>query len=1147
MRDITLDHRYAAHSGQILATGIQALARAPLDIARRDAALGLHTAGFISGYRGSPLGGYDQELSEASSFLKQHNVVFQPGVNEELAATAVWGTQQVNFLPGAKYDGVFGIWYGKAPGVDRSLDPMRHANFAGTWDKGGVLVLAGDDPECKSSTLPNQSEFGLIHAEIPVLNPSDVQEVLDFSVIGIAMSRYSGCWVSVIASTDNMDSHAVIDVGVERYAHLPTPKPASDTDLHIRPNDAPLAQETRMRNFKLPAVLSFARAAGVNRTVIKSPHPRLGIVATGRAFSELMQALQDLKLDADTTAGLGISVLKIGMPWPLDVDAMREFATSLGEILVVEDKRPLLESQIKDALYDLPTDQRPRVIGKLDAKGKPLLSQTGVLTAVEIAAVVAQSLPRNVVPFAELKQKLGAERASTALETRDPFYCSGCPHNRSTKVLPGSHALAGIGCHYMARWNSPATTFFSQMGGEGIQWLGQARFTETPHIFANLGDGTYFHSGLLAIRQAVAAKARITYKILYNDAVAMTGGQKVDGGLDVAAITRQLRAEGVERIAIVAEDPSRYDGVTDLAPGVAVHPRDTLQTVEGTFRDTHGVTAIIYDQMCAAEKRRRRKRGLLADPAKRVFINELVCEGCGDCSAKSNCISVEPIDTELGRKRRINQSSCNKDLSCVDGFCPSFVTVTGGELRRIDNAGLAAEAANLPRPRVIMLNGAYNILVSGIGGLGVTTLAAILAMAAHLDERRVRTLNRTGLAQKGGAVASHVRIASHEKALAVPAIPVGEMDVHLAYDMIVATSPNAISRSSQQRTYTLLNTHINPTSAFVRDTAKTYNAAALETKLRTASHELQLIDARDLAEAFLGNELYANTIMLGYALQKGLLPVTLDAVWRAIDMNGAAQKQNKVALAIGRLAAGNPVWLMARRQQLTATLAPRPAQTLDEAIATRTVYLTAYQNTAYAKRYSDLVSRVGAHELDGHKDLTEAVARGAFAAMMIKDEYEVARLLTDPAFADQMKAVFSGNFKLSYNLAPSWLARTDKTTGEPRKIKFGPWLTPVLKMIAALKRLRGTPADVFAFDPVHRAARAFRDEYLKTMSSIITGLTPTNYAIAVDIAKLPLGARGYGHIKAKAVATAQQQLKDLTAKFQNAPAHQPSHSICRAG
>ncbi|MBL8628999.1 MAG: indolepyruvate ferredoxin oxidoreductase family protein, partial [Rhodospirillaceae bacterium] len=616
MRDVTLDDRYAATSGQVLATGLQALARLPLEIARVDKSRGLNTAGFISGYRGSPLGGYDQELTASSEFLNGANVVFQPGVNEELGATAVWGTQQVGFLPGAKYDGVFGIWYGKAPGVDRAIDPMRHANFAGTSPNGGVVVLAGDDPECKSSTLPNQSEFGLIHAEIPVLNPSDVQDVLDFTVIGMAMSRYSGCWVSVIASTDNMDSHAVIEVGTDRYSHLPMPQTGEGAlNVHIRAQDTPVAQEVRMRNVKLPAVLDFARQVGVNRTVIRSAQPRLGVVATGRAFSELMQALQDLKLDAETAAGLGISVLKIGLSWPLDESAMREFAVGLDSILVIEDKRALLETQIKDALYDMPAESRPRVLGKHDANGKPLLSENGVLTSADIAAVIAGLLPQDSVT----KPQARTSQRQSSIETRDPFYCSGCPHNRSTKVLPGSHALAGIGCHYMARWTSPETTFFSAMGGEGVQWLGQAPFTNTQHIFANLGDGTYFHSGLLAIRQAVAAKARITYKILFNDAVAMTGGQSVDGQLDVPAITRQLAAEGVGRIAVVAEDAARYDDIKTLAPGVTVHPRDDLKTVEAAFRDTQGVTAIIYDQMCAAEKRRRRKRGLIAEPAKRAF------------------------------------------------------------------------------------------------------------------------------------------------------------------------------------------------------------------------------------------------------------------------------------------------------------------------------------------------------------------------------------------------------------------------------------------------------------------------------------------------------------------------------------------------
>jgi indolepyruvate ferredoxin oxidoreductase len=1144
MRDVTLDDRYAATSCQVLATGLQALARLPLEIARLDQARGLNTAGYISGYRGSPLGGYDQELSDASSFLQSANVVFQPGINEELAATAVWGTQQVNFLPGAKYDGVFGIWYGKAPGVDRAIDPMRHANFAGTWSNGGVVVLAGDDPECKSSTLPNQSEFGLIHAEIPVLNPSDVQDMLDFGVIALAMSRYSGCWIGMIATTDNVDSHAVIDVGIERYTHLLRPEANKGApDVHIRAQDNAIAQEARMRMVKLPAVLDFARTAGLNRIVIRAAQPRIGIVATGRAYSETMQALHDLKLDVETAASLGISVLKIGMSWPLDQEAMREFARGLDTLLVVEDKRALLESQIKEALYHTPSEKRPQIIGKHDAKDQPLLKDSGILTATEITTAIASILPQNVVPILSLQQKPRVTRGQGVIETRDPFYCSGCPHNRSTKVLSGSHALAGIGCHYMARWTSPETTFFSAMGGEGVQWLGQAPFTDTPHIFANLGDGTYFHSGLLAIRQAVAAKARITYKILYNDAVAMTGGQSVDGKLDVPAITHQLAAEGVCRIAVVAEDVSRYGDVTRLAMGTTVHPRDDLKIVETTFRDTEGVTAIIYDQMCAAEKRRRRKRGLLTDSPKRAFINELVCEGCGDCSTKSNCISVEPIETELGRKRRINQSSCNKDFSCVDGFCPSFVTITGAEPHSFKADVILSDAAALPMPTPSPLHTPYNILVSGIGGLGVTTIAAILAMAAHIENRSVRTLNRTGLAQKGGAVASHVRIALKSTDMPTPAVPMGETDVHLAYDMIVAASPNAISRSSSGRTVTLLNTHINPTSAFVRDTAKTYDVTGLETKLRNTSRTLQTIEARMLAETFLGNELYANMIMLGYALQKGWLPLTVAALAKAIELNGASCKQNMKALALGRVAAGAPEKIAQYSDNSKKMLSPKLTASVDEIISTRVQYLTAYQNAAYAHQYESLIAHA---RTIGYKKLVEALARGAFAAMMIKDEYEVARLLTDQAFTDQINATFEGNIAVSYHLAPAFLARKSKATGESGKMTFGPWLKPVLKIVAKMKRLRETPLDPLKFDPLRRAERHFRDEYLKEMSEILDRVNPSNIQIAIDIAVLPLDARGYGHIKEASLIKMKERFAALVTAFKTTPATAIPEPVRRA-
>jgi indolepyruvate ferredoxin oxidoreductase len=1138
MRDITLDHVYAADEGQVLASGLQALVRLPLDQAALDRARGWTTAGFISGYRGSPLNTYDLELAAASAFLDAANVVVRPAVNEDLAATAVWGTQQVNLFPGATHNGVFGLWYGKAPGLDRSCDVLRHATFAGTAPKGGVLAVVGDDPECKSSTLPSQSDYALMHLEIPVLSPSSVQEVLDYGLIGLALSRYAGLWVGLIATTDHMDASAVIEVGARRFAHLPQPdEAAGKSSPHIRLNDSPAAQEARMRAVKLPRVLAFARQAGLNRRVIDAPARRIGIVTAGRAAAETLQALKALGLDGPRGHDIGLTVLKLGMTWPLDGEGLRAFARDLEQIVVVEDKRAVIEPQVKEALYDLPDEHRPRVVGKTDERGEVLLPSTSVLSAAEIERALAPRLLPNVVALVPARSDKLAAGKSAADESRDPFFCPGCPHNRSTKVIDDSRAIAGIGCHYMVKWMDRATHLFSQMGGEGVQWLGQAPFTRERHVFANMGDGTYFHSGLLAVRQAVAAKVNITFKLLFNDAVAMTGGQAVDGALDVAATTRQLAAEGVSRIAVVAEDPARFGAAPGFAAGTTLHPRGELAQVERAFRDLPGTTAIVYDQVCAAEKRRRRKRGLMPEAPARAFINQAVCEGCSDCSKQSNCIAVEPVETAFGRKRRVNQSACNKDLSCVEGFCPSFVTVAGGELRRHDPDLFPELDVPLPEPASCGFADSYNILISGVGGHGITTLSATLAQAAFADGRAVTTLNRTGLAQKGGAVTAAVRIGRAAEAMPTATILAAAADLHLVCDLLVGAGQAALAKSADQRTRTVINTDFTATAASVRDRDKTYDRAALAARVRRASRETATLDAGTWAGAFLRFEVFAPMILLGFALQKGWLPVSRAAIERAIVGAGTAVDHNLKALKLGRIAAAAPERLDHVLARIGAKPAPIAAD-LPSVIARNRDYLRAYWNDTYAARYAALVARVERAERTqaaGASGLADAVARQAFRLMAYKDEYEVARLLTAAAFAAELGRTFTGRLKLRYHLAPPGLARRDPATGRPRKIAFGGWLTPVLKLLAKAKGLRETAFDPFRFGADRALERRLRDDYLARIEALLARLTSDNHALAVEIAELPAAIRGFGPVKHAAAAAAEARLPELWRRFTSAP------------
>nr|WP_288466441.1 indolepyruvate ferredoxin oxidoreductase family protein [uncultured Pseudomonas sp.] len=1134
LAEIRLDDKYRLATGHLYLTGTQALTRLPMLQKQRDTAAGLNTACFISGYRGSPLGGLDKSLWEAREFLQQNAIHFQPGVNEELGATAVWGSQQTNLFPGARYDGVFAMWYGKGPGVDRSGDVFKHGNSAGVSAHGGVLVLAGDDHGCKSSTIAHQSEHAFIAASMPVLNPANVQEILDYGIIGWELSRYSGCWVALKTIAENVDSSAVVDVDPQRIkVVIPDDFELPEDGVHIRWPDPPLAQEKRLNVYKIYAARAFAHANGLNKVMLDSPNPRLGIITTGKSYLDVRQALDDLGLDESLCAQIGLRVLKIGMSWPLEPVSVHAFAEGLDEILVVEEKRSIIEDQLTGQLYNWPVGKRPRVVGEFDEQGESLLPNLGELTPAMIARVIARRLApiytseviEARLKFLDAKEKALAARSYNTVRT--PHFCSGCPHNSSTKVPEGSRAMGGIGCHYMTQWMDRSTETFTQMGGEGVTWIGQAPFTDTPHVFQNLGDGTYFHSGHLALRAAVAAGVSITYKILYNDAVAMTGGQPVDGELRVDQLSQQVFAEGVKRIAVVSDEPDKYPSRSTFAPITSFHHRRELDAVQRELRDFKGVSVIIYDQTCATEKRRRRKRGKLVDPARRAFINSAVCEGCGDCSVKSNCLSVLPLETELGRKREIDQNACNKDFSCLDGFCPSFVTVHGGQLRQPQALGVGALFVALPEPRQPTLDRPWNILLPGVGGSGVTTVGALLGMAAHLESKGCTVLDQAGLAQKFGPVNTHVRIAARQDDIYAVRIAAGEADLLIGCDLVVAAGEDALAKLNEKVSHAVINDHEAATAEFTRNPDAQVPGPAMRQALIDAvgAEKTWFVDAASLATRLLGDSIATNLFMLGYAYQKGLVPISAQAIDKAIELNNVAVEFNQQAFLWGRRAAYDAAAIerLVRPQGDES----KRCSTLDEVIEDRVARLTAYQNARYAERYRQLVGRVRARDSDPQQRLTEAVARYYFKLLAYKDEYEVARLYSDAAFSEALHAQFQGDFRLQFYLAPSWLSRPDPVTEEPRKRSFGPWVLGAFRVLAKLRVLRGTWLDPFGHSEERKLEHALIGDYERSIDQLLEALDAGNYDTALAIAELPEQIRGYGHVKEKAVERARAQERQL--------------------
>ena len=1142
LHDVSLDDKFDLGKDRIFVSGAQAIVRMLLMQRDRDRKAGLSTAGFVTGYRGSPLGGLDQQLWKAKGQLAASDVVFQPGLNEELAATACWGSQQTELLGEGKYDGVFSLWYGKGPGVDRAGDVFRHANLAGSSRHGGVLALMGDDHTAESSTNAHATEFQFVDTMIPILNPAGVQEIVDYGLLGFAMSRFAGTWAAMKCVKENIESTASVDVSLDRLSVVLPQIDLPPGGLNIRHELDQMGQEARLHNFKRAAASAFIRANGINRIIYSGgADARIGIITIGKSYLDVRQALEDIGIDEARANRIGVRLFKLGCPWPLDFDHLRDFARGLDMIVVVEEKRSLIEAQVREQLYG--TGTQPIVVGKRDEHGHTLFQPQGALDPNEIAIALGERVLRVIghaddiaARVSQLKQFQAMLADTKDVGVRTPYFCSGCPHNSSTKVPEGSIAGAGIGCHFMALWMDRKTVGFTAMGGEGAQWVGQAPFSRRDHLFQNLGDGTYNHSGSLAIRFAVASGANITYKLLYNDAVAMTGGQPHEGGLSAPMIAEQVRAEGVERIAIVTDEPEKYD-VLPVPAGATVHHRDDLDAVQRELREVKGVSVLLYDQTCAAEKRRRRKRGTFPDPDKRVIINELVCEGCGDCGVQSNCVSVQPVETEFGRKRRIDQSSCNKDFSCVKGFCPSFVTVHGGKIRKAAGAaGGADPLQGVPAAKVADAGRGWAGIIDGIGGTGVVTIGAVLGMAAHLEGKGCGLIDMAGLAQKGGAVYSHVRVAATPDDIHAIRVSAGKADLVLGCDLVVSGSRKVLGAVRENHTVFVTNTAEVMPGDFARSADFSLPTERLRKAIRSAAGErnAHFFDATRTASALFGNSLGANMFMLGFACQLGALPVSAEAIEKAIELNGQAVAMNLNAFRWGRRAAHDPDFVRGRVAAASSGGGERAlAATLDDIVAARSAFLAAYQNRAYARRYEGRVAKVRAAEekaRPGSTALAEAVARNLFKAMAIKDEYEVARLYTDGSFAKQVSAQFESVERLEFHLAPPILGRTG-SDGKPVKSTFGPWMMTGFRVLARLKGLRGTVLDLFGRTEERRLERRLLAEYEQDIATILDGLTPARHETACALASVPSLVRGFGHVKAANAQKAAAERLRLLERF----------------
>jgi indolepyruvate ferredoxin oxidoreductase len=1150
LRPVSLDDKYDLSQSHVLVTGYQALIRACLMQKARDAKAGINTGGYLTGYRGSPLGGLDQQFMRAGKHLAAADIKFQPGINEELAATALWGTQQAELRGEGKFDGVFGLWYGKGPGVDRSGDVFRHANLAGTSKNGGILALMGDDHTAESSTTAHQSEFHFVDVMMPILNPAGVQEIIDYALYGWAMSRYTGAWTALKCMHETVESTGVVDASLDRLKIItPSDLRLAEGGLNIRLNDTILGQEARLHDFKRDAMLAFVRANKLNRMVTSGGRaPKIGIITTGKSYLDVRQALDELGLDEVKCNDIGLRLFKIGCVWPIPGPELLDFAQGLDLIIVVEEKRSLIEVQVREELYG--SANQPVCIGKKDEQGNWLFPVKGALDPNDVAVCIGERLLRFAANdelaanVARLKTAQRALAETSDVGQRIPYFCSGCPHNTSTRVPEGSRAYAGIGCHYMAQWMDRETLGYTQMGGEGANWIGEAPFSNRDHVFQNLGDGTYNHSGYLAIRAAIASGVKMTYKILFNDAVAMTGGQANDGGLTVDQIARQVSAEGVRRVVVVTDEPYKYSKDTEWPPGLTVHHREELDAIQRDLTTVPGVSVLIYDQTCAAEKRRRRKRGTFPDPDKRVIINDLVCEGCGDCGVKSNCVSVQPLATEWGRKRTIDQSSCNKDYSCVNGFCPSFVTVHGAKLKKGEGVALPGEWPELPAPQLPLLNHPYSIIVTGIGGTGIVTIGGVVSMAAHLEGRGVGVIDMAGLAQKGGAVYSHIRIANTPGDIHAIRVGAAGADLILGGDIVVVGSKKVLGAIKPGNSRVVVNTAEFLPGDFTRNADYSLPTERLKRAIVSSAGagRSNFVDASRLATALLGNSIGGNMFMLGYAFQTGALPLSAESVERAIEMNGEAVPMNIAAFRYGRRAAVDPA-------AVEALVAPLPqedndslrlSQSFDETVERRVNFLTAFQSKRYARRYRRLVEKLQAAEAEkapGKSGLAEVVARYLFKLMAYKDEYEVARLYTDTSFVERVRSTFGGdNLRLEFHLAPPLLAKRDKLTGESKKISFGPWMLKGFAVLAKFKFLRGTPLDPFGYTADRKTERQLIADYVAMLDDIAERLTPDNHAVAVALAAIPEKIRGFGPVKTRHLVAAKAEEAALREQFGAGPA-----------